>query len=59
MQQITAFTKHWQSRLSDKDPKKKTSVEKTSAELDILLRKVFEDETTRAALWKMIRAEET
>jgi len=58
VQQITAFTKHWQSKLSDKDAKKKSSTEKTSAELDALLRKVFEDETTRAALWKMIRAEE-
>ncbi|TVY15469.1 Conserved oligomeric Golgi complex subunit 3 [Lachnellula arida] len=58
VQQITAFTKHWQSRLSNKDPKKQSSTDKASAELDVLLRKVFEDETTRAALWKMIRAED-
>ncbi|TVY78118.1 Conserved oligomeric Golgi complex subunit [Lachnellula suecica] len=58
VQQITAFTKHWQSRLADKDPKKKGSIEKASAQLDVLLKKVFEDETTRAALWKMIRAED-
>jgi hypothetical protein len=59
VQQITAFTKHWQSRLGDKDPKKQGSIEKASAELDVLLKKVFEDETTRAALWKMIRAEDS
>ncbi|KAG9230428.1 Sec34-like family-domain-containing protein [Amylocarpus encephaloides] len=58
VQQITAFTKHWQSRINVRDPKKRLSSEKASAELDILLQKVFEDETTRAALWKMIRAED-
>lgn len=58
VQQITAFTKYWQSRLGDKDPKKKGTVEKATAELDNLLRNVFEDETTRAALWKMIMAGE-
>ncbi|CAG8982459.1 hypothetical protein HYALB_00009953 [Hymenoscyphus albidus] len=57
VQQITAFTKHWQARLGDRDPKKRSAIEKATAELDVLLRKVFEDETTRAALWKMIRAE--
>jgi hypothetical protein len=55
VQQITAFTKTWQSRLADKDNKK---LESTSKELDAMLNKVFDDETTRAALWKMIRAEE-
>ncbi len=59
VQQITAFTKYWQSRLSDKDPKKRDAVLKSSQELEVLLKKVFEDETTRAALWKMIRAEES
>lgn len=55
VQQITAFTKTWQSRLADKDLKKRQGTEK---ELDAMLNKVFDDETTRAALWKMIRAEE-
>lgn len=55
VQQITAFTKTWQSRLADKDFKKRES---TAKELDAMLNKVFDDETTRAALWKMIRAEE-
>ena len=59
VQQITAFTKYWQSRISEKDSKKKGSSEKAAVELDTLLNKVFEDETTRAALWKMIRSEET
>ena len=58
VQQITAFTKYWQSRLSDKDPKERDAVLKSSQELEVLLNKVFEDETTRAALWKMIRAED-
>lgn len=55
VQQITAFTKTWQSRLADKDFKKR---EVTAKELENILNKVFDDETTRAALWKMIRAEE-
>jgi hypothetical protein len=55
VQQITAFTKTWQSRLADKDFKKRES---TAKELDAMLNKVFDDETTRGALWKMIRAEE-
>lgn len=58
VQQITAFTKHWQSRLSEKDPRKKDAVLKAANELEALLNKVFDDETTRAALWKMIRAED-
>lgn len=58
VQQITAFTKYWQSRLSEKDPKKRDAVLKASGELAVLLDKVFDDETTRAALWKMIRADE-
>ena len=58
VQQITAFTKHWQSRLSEKDPRKKDAVLKAANELEVLLNKVFDDETTRAALWKMIRAED-
>lgn len=55
VQQITAFTKHWQKRLGEK----KVGSGKVEEELDGLLRRVFEDETTRAALWKMIRAEES
>ncbi len=55
VQQITAFTKTWQSRLAEKDDKKRESMSK---ELDAILNKVFDDETTRAALWKMIKAEE-
>lgn len=58
VQQITSFTKYWQSRLSVKDSKSKGSIAKTSAELDELLNNVFEDETTKAALWKMIRADD-
>jgi len=56
VQQITAFTKTWQARLAEKDPKKKALV---ASELEILLDKAFEDDTTRAALLKMIRAEDT
>ncbi|PVH76027.1 Sec34-domain-containing protein [Cadophora sp. DSE1049] len=55
VQQITAFTKTWQSRLAEKDPKKNALV---ARELEILLDKAFDDDTTRAALLKMIRAEE-
>ena len=57
VQQITAFTKHWQSRLAEKDPKKKDAVAKATRELDSLLESSFEDETTRVALWRMIRSE--
>ncbi len=53
VQQITAFTKDWQILL--KDPKKSKA---KALELDALLNRVFEDDTTRAALWKMIRADE-
>jgi hypothetical protein len=55
VQQITAFTKTWQARLAEKDDQKRKGVAK---DLDAMLNKVFDDETTRAALWKMIRAEE-
>jgi hypothetical protein len=57
VQQITAFTKYWQGRI--KEGRKKGISAKTEVELDELLSKVFEDETTRGALWKMIRADET
>jgi hypothetical protein len=57
VQQITAFTKYWQSRLAEKDPKKREAVVKATNELNALLNKVFDDETTKIALWKMIRAE--
>lgn len=56
VQQITAFTKTWQARLAEKDPKKKALV---ARELEILLDKAVEDDTTRAALLKMIRAEDS
>ena len=59
VQQITAFTKYWKQRLVEKNPKTKESVEMATAELEKLLNKVFEDETTKAALWKMIRADES
>jgi hypothetical protein len=58
VQQITAFTKHWQLRLVEKSPKDKDAVAKANKELEVLLNRVFEDEITKAALWKMIRAEE-
>ncbi|KAF7876539.1 hypothetical protein EAF04_001628 [Stromatinia cepivora] len=58
VQQITAFTKHWQSRLSEKDPKKKDRVAKATQELDVLLESVFDEETTRAALLRMIKGGE-
>jgi hypothetical protein len=53
VQQITDFTKTWKTRLADA---KNTS--DTERELDALLNKVFDDETTRAALWKMIRSDQ-
>lgn len=59
VQQITAFTKYWKQRLVEKNPKTKESVEMATAELEKLLNKVFEDETTKAALWKMIRVDES
>jgi nucleoid DNA-binding protein len=59
VQQITAFTKYWKQRLVEKNPKTKESVEMATAELEKLLNKVFEDETTKAALWKMIRADQS
>ncbi|APA14207.1 hypothetical protein sscle_12g089770 [Sclerotinia sclerotiorum 1980 UF-70] len=58
VQQITAFTKHWQSRLSEKDPKKRDQVATATQELDVLLESVFDEETTRAALLRMIKGGE-
>lgn len=55
VQQITSFTKTWQARLAEKDYNKREASQK---ELEALLNKVFEDETTRSALWRMIQAEE-
>ncbi len=55
VKQITTFTKTWQARLAETDSKKREGFAK---DLDAMLNKVFDDETTRAALWKMIRAEE-
>lgn len=57
VQQITAFTKYWKQRLSEKNSKNGGAVAKATEELETLLNKVFEDETTKVALWKMIRAD--
>lgn len=57
VQQITNFTKHWRSRLGE--GKRLDAVAKATKELETLLDESFEDETTKAALWKMIRSEET
>ena len=57
VQQITAFTKTWQGRL--KGPMKGTKSNVTPREeLDALLEKSFEDDTTRRALLRMILADE-
>lgn len=56
VQQITAFTKYWQGRLTEKGQKKET-VLKAYVELEDLLDMAF-DETTKAGLWRMIKAEE-
>jgi hypothetical protein len=58
VQQITTFTKHWRARLAETDPRKREAVSKSTKELESLLDRVFEDEATKTALWKMIRAEE-
>ncbi|TGO66128.1 hypothetical protein BOTNAR_0067g00050 [Botryotinia narcissicola] len=58
VQQITAFTKHWQARLLEKDPRQTDQVLKAEQELDVLLERVFDEETTRAALLRMIRGGE-
>jgi conserved oligomeric Golgi complex subunit 3 len=58
VQQITAFTKYWKQRLLEKNFKNGDAVAKATEELESLLNKVFEDETTKVALWKMIRADE-
>lgn len=58
VQQITSFTKHWQSRLSDQDPKKRDQIERATVELDLLLERVLDEETTRAALLRMIKGGE-
>jgi len=57
VQQITNFTKHWRTRLLG-EGKRLDVVAKATKELDTLLNDSFEDETTKAALWKMIRSEE-
>jgi hypothetical protein len=58
VQQITSFTKYWKLRLTEKSSKDRDAVASATQELESLLNKVFEDETTKAALWKMIRAED-
>jgi hypothetical protein len=57
VQQITAFTKYWQARLTEKG-QRKDAVLKANKELEELLDNVF-DGTTKAGLWRMIRAEES
>ncbi|RKF64391.1 Conserved oligomeric Golgi complex subunit 3 [Erysiphe neolycopersici] len=54
VQQITAFSKTWQTRLIGKDGQEREAIE---IELDRILKGIFEDEMTRTALWKIIRAE--
>ncbi|KAI1006838.1 hypothetical protein K3495_g1379 [Podosphaera aphanis] len=54
VQQITVFTKSWQHQLADKNPQKRSAARER---LEELLNGVFDDGTTRAALWKMIQAE--
>lgn len=58
VQQITAFTKYWRNRLVERNAKNGHDVAKTTAELEALLDKVFEEETTKVALWRMIKEEE-
>ena len=58
VQQITAFTKVWRGRIAGQG-KKRDVVLKAEKELGELLDEVFEDEATKAALWKMIRADES
>lgn len=57
VQQITAFTKYWQSRLNE-EGQRKDAVLKANRELEELLDRVF-DEITKAGLWRMIWAEES
>ncbi|KAH8590895.1 Sec34-like family-domain-containing protein [Bisporella sp. PMI_857] len=59
VQQITAFTKHWRSRLADGNSKTSKAIAESAKELETLLDDVFQDETTKAALWKMIRSDES
>jgi hypothetical protein len=58
VQQITAFTKHWKHRLVGRNSEDGDTVAKATEELENLLSRVFEDETTKVALLRMIRAEE-
>jgi conserved oligomeric Golgi complex subunit 3 len=58
VQQITAFTKHWKHRLAGRNSEDGDTVAKATEELENLLSRVFEDETTKVALLRMIRAEE-
>lgn len=56
VQQITSFTKHWQGKLGTNQ--NKDAVGKAIDELNALLDRAFEEETTRAALWRMIQSDE-
>ncbi|KAG9243248.1 Sec34-like family-domain-containing protein [Calycina marina] len=58
VQQITAFTKHWKGQLIGAG-KRFDAVAKSRKDLEALLDGVFQDETTKAALWKMIRSDDS
>lgn len=59
VQQITAFTRHWKSQLTVSGSKKADEIAKSSRQLEELLDSVIQDETTKAALWKMIRSDDS
>lgn len=58
VQQITGFTKYWKQRIAEKNAKNSDAIARATEDLETLLNRVFEEETTKVALWKMIRAEE-
>ena len=58
VQQITAFTKHWKAHLIS-GSKKADAIARSTRELEELLDRAFQDETTKAALWKMIRSDDS
>lgn len=58
VQQITAFTKHWKLQLTGGGARNADAITKSTEQLGKLLDSVFQDETTKAALWKMIRSDD-
>lgn len=56
VQQITGFTKYWQSRIISQKHMNTDEALKASVEFDKILEANFE-ENTRVALWRMVRAE--